>query len=134
MKDDRPLLLEKICCALASQEINILSADVYTRPDGIVLDIFRVCTSDMKAVEKRSRQLKVVDTLYEINKEEHYEPGDYLKTKTNFLRPAIGHDVEAEARLVKLRRRVAFVAVDIYEPHDRDRLVAHSTTSYVLPS
>ncbi|NNM28777.1 MAG: hypothetical protein HKO57_04605, partial [Akkermansiaceae bacterium] len=83
---DRAMLLEKICCALAAHEINILSAEVYTRPDGIVLDIFRVCTVDMKAVEKRSQQLKAVKTLYSLNQQDDYDPAPYLQTKQNYLR------------------------------------------------
>jgi [protein-PII] uridylyltransferase len=83
---DRPLLLEKICCSLATHQINILSADVYTRSDGIVLDIFRVASLDGKSVTKRSLQLKVVDTFYQINQQEDYKPSEYLRTRPNFLR------------------------------------------------
>lgn len=53
--------------------------------------------------------------------------------KINFLRPAIGSDLLAEARLLKLGRRVAYAAVDIFEAHDRSRLIAHATSSYLLP-
>ncbi len=83
---DRPLLLEKICCSLAAQEINILSADIYTRRDGVVLDIFRVCTDDMQAIENFLRQMSVVMILYEINQHEHYDPQRYLEVKENYLR------------------------------------------------
>lgn len=47
---DRPMLLEKLCRALASLSINILSADFYTRTDGVVVDVFRVCTTDFEPV------------------------------------------------------------------------------------
>ena len=83
---DRPLLLEKACCALASGEINILSADIYTRRDGIVLDILRVCDSNGKAVESRDKQLRFVDKLYELCKVAGYDPADHLVAKTNYLR------------------------------------------------
>jgi len=82
---DRPLLLEKICCALASQQINILSADLFTRGDGIVLDLFRVCTTNFEPVTSPPTQLRVVDTLYEINREESYDSSRYLRRKKNFL-------------------------------------------------
>lgn len=84
---DTPLLLEKICCTLASHQLNILSADVYTRPDGVVLDLLRVCTEDYKALESREKQKAVVKTLYTINEEENYQPKKYLKKKVNFLNP-----------------------------------------------
>jgi [protein-PII] uridylyltransferase len=47
---DSSRLLERICCALATHELNILSADIYTRPDGITLDLFRVCDDELKAI------------------------------------------------------------------------------------
>lgn len=53
--------------------------------------------------------------------------------KMNFLRPAIGRDVLARGRLVKLGRRVAFGTVDLFEEHAPDRLVAHASCSYVMP-
>ncbi|MFQ5555045.1 MAG: PaaI family thioesterase [Acidimicrobiia bacterium] len=53
--------------------------------------------------------------------------------KMNFLRPAVGRDVLAEARLHKPGKRVAFASVEVYMEGDRDRLVAHATCSYVLP-
>lgn len=84
--EDRNLLLEKICCALAAHEINILSADIYTRPDGVALDIFRVSTGDMEAVADTYRQVSVVVTLYELNHDEDYNPETYLKVKENYLR------------------------------------------------
>lgn len=83
---DRPLLFEKICCALAAQEINILSADIYTRADGVVLDVIRVCTTDMQAVTNYYRQMSAIMTLYEVNQEDHYDPKQYLEVKNNYLR------------------------------------------------
>lgn len=53
--------------------------------------------------------------------------------KMNFLRPAIGGDVIASASLLKVGRRVAYGAVDLYMDGEPDRLVAHATSSYVLP-
>ncbi len=53
--------------------------------------------------------------------------------KMNFLRPAIGRDVLAEARLLKLGRRVAYARVDLHEAGRPERLVAQATSSYILP-
>ncbi len=50
---DRRHLLARICGALSAAELNILSADIYTRADGLVLDMFRVCTSRFEAVEDK---------------------------------------------------------------------------------
>lgn len=53
--------------------------------------------------------------------------------KMNFLRPALGGDVLARAELLKVGRRVAYGAVDLFMDGRPDRLVAHATSSYVLP-
>ena len=79
--------LEKTCCALATHQINILSADVYTRPDGVALDLFRVCNDDFKAITNSNTKKSVVATLYQINQQKAYEPAKYLKKKENFLKP-----------------------------------------------
>jgi len=53
--------------------------------------------------------------------------------KMNFLRPAIGGDVIASAKLLKVGRRVVYAAVDVFMADNPDRLIAHATTSYILP-
>jgi uncharacterized protein (TIGR00369 family) len=54
--------------------------------------------------------------------------------KMNFLRPAAaGRDVLARARVLKRGRRVVYGAVELWEEGDPERLVAHATSSYVLP-
>ncbi|MBT8038352.1 MAG: [protein-PII] uridylyltransferase [Verrucomicrobiae bacterium] len=87
---NRPLLLEKVCCALAAHEINIISADVYTRTDGVVCDIFQVCTVDHDPVTSERDRKRVLETFRAINQDpdphKDYEPEKHLKAKTNLLR------------------------------------------------
>lgn len=87
---NRPLFLEKVCCALAAHEINIISADVYTRTDGIVCDLFQVCTMDRGPVTSERDQKRVLETFQAINADsdphKDYEPRKFLKPKTNLLR------------------------------------------------
>jgi [protein-PII] uridylyltransferase len=84
---DRPLLLEKICCALASEQINILSADLFTRTDGIVVNIFRVCTTNFETISATSTRKRFLDTFEAILAAPDYEPERYLKRRANFLKP-----------------------------------------------
>ncbi len=47
---DRHALLSKIAGSLSVAGFNILGADVYTRIDSLVLDVFKVCTREFEAV------------------------------------------------------------------------------------
>ncbi len=83
---DKPLLLEKICCALASEQINILSADLFTRKDGIVVNIFRVCTTNFEPVSTASTRRRILETFEAILSAENYDPEKFLQRKVNFLK------------------------------------------------
>ena len=87
---NRPLFLEKICCALAANDINIISADVYTRADGVVCDLFQVCTPDREPVTSERDRKRVLQTFRAINADPDpladYQPTKYLKSRTNLLR------------------------------------------------
>jgi [protein-PII] uridylyltransferase len=64
---DRRELLARIAGSFSSSGLNILSADVYTRKDSLVLDFFRVCSTTFEAVtdEEDWRQVekKLIQTL-----------------------------------------------------------------------
>ncbi len=59
---DRQLLLSKIAGALAANSLNILRADLFLRTDQLVLDVFRVCTTDFEPVTNE-KQIKGVGEL-----------------------------------------------------------------------
>ncbi|BCX49130.1 PII uridylyl-transferase [Haloferula helveola] len=83
---NRPYFLQKVCCAIAAQEINIVSADFHTRTDGIVVDLFRVCTTDFGPVTDERQRQGFIDTLYHLGRIEHYDPAEFLKPKKNILK------------------------------------------------
>jgi [protein-PII] uridylyltransferase len=56
-------LLAKIAGSFAVVPINILSADIYTRGDNVVLDIFRVCDMKFRAVTDQHDRALVESTL-----------------------------------------------------------------------
>ncbi|MDQ6623450.1 MAG: hypothetical protein M3Y86_08195, partial [Verrucomicrobiota bacterium] len=62
---DSQQLLAKIAGAFAVVPLNILSADIYTRGDNVVLDVFRVCDLNSRAVTADSDRALVSATLQE---------------------------------------------------------------------
>ena len=80
---DKPLLLEKLCCALAACQLNILSADFFTRTDGIVVDLFRVCTTDFEPVADVALRQRFLELFAAILHAATYEP------ERQFQRPAV---------------------------------------------
>ncbi len=95
---DRPLLLEKVCCALASEQINILSADLFTRNDGIVVNIFRVCTTNFETVSDASMRKRFLATFEDILSAVDYEPERYLRRRVNFLKPRNDREIPVPVR------------------------------------
>ncbi len=111
---DRPLLLEKICCALASEELNILSADFFTRSDGVVLDIFRVCTTNFEPVSDPALRKRLSTTLHEVGPLEKYEHARYFRRRPNLLRPKDDHGMAFPVRAyVSNNLHPNFTAVEI---------------------
>ncbi|MGY9081524.1 MAG: PaaI family thioesterase [Acidimicrobiales bacterium] len=53
--------------------------------------------------------------------------------KINFLRPAHGADLMIRARQTKFGK-LCHASIDLHMDGDPDRLVAHATTTYVLPA
>ncbi len=95
---DKPLLLEKFCCALASEQINILSADLFTREDGIVVNIFRVCTTNFEPVTSAATRKRFHQTFENILTADTYEPEKYLRRKINFLTKRTDQDIPVPVR------------------------------------
>jgi [protein-PII] uridylyltransferase len=137
---DTPRFLEKTCCVLASHQLSILSADVYTRPDGIALDLFRVCTDDLKMVAGKAKQMAIVATLYEINQQAEYDPSKYLRKKVNFLNPEteqvvqfpvrawISNDLDPHFTVIELQAldRIGLLHDVLRTVNDHDLVTVHS--------
>ena len=59
---DRHRLLAKTAGALAANGLNILSADIFLRADGLVIDLFRVCTTSLTPVTSE----KIIGSVNEL--------------------------------------------------------------------
>lgn len=79
---DRHLLLAHVAGALAAAKLNILSADLFLRADGIVLDVFRVCTTDLQHVSTDDKATgKVADLLAKSFRGEDVDFDTLIKSK-----------------------------------------------------
>jgi [protein-PII] uridylyltransferase len=77
---DRLGLFSKICGSFASAELNILRANVYTRGDHVVLDMFDVCDKNLAAVTDQ-RAIQTAEGMLErmLSDRENIEFADVLK-------------------------------------------------------
>lgn len=91
---DRVGLFSKICGAVSSAGLNILSAHIYTRGDQVVLDFFDVCDANLGAVtdEKAIRQTEAALTNV-LTSREAVDFGHVLaKMHANRRQPARLHE------------------------------------------
>lgn len=70
---DRRELLARIAGAFSSAQLNILSADIFTRGDDLVLDIFRVCNTKMEAVTDERDMATVERKLHNVLTSEDFD-------------------------------------------------------------
>ena len=70
---DRQQLLAKIAGSFAVVPLNILSADIYTRGDNVVLDIFRVCDVHSRAVTDEADRVLMETTLRNAMTTENFD-------------------------------------------------------------
>ena len=70
---DRKQLFAKIAGSFAVEGLNILSADIYTRGDDLVLDMFRVCDTRFQAVEDPKVMERVQSNLRQALVSEDYD-------------------------------------------------------------
>jgi [protein-PII] uridylyltransferase len=86
---DRLGLFSKICGSFASAELNILRANIYTRSDHVVLDMFDVCDKNLEAVTDQ-RAIQTAEEMLErmLSDRAHIEFADVLKRLRAIRGPA----------------------------------------------
>ena len=70
---DRHLLLARVAGALAAESLSIVSADFYQRADHLVLDVFRVSTTNFEPVTGENTRKRVQKAVHEALRTEHFD-------------------------------------------------------------
>jgi [protein-PII] uridylyltransferase len=87
---DRAALMAKIAGSFATASINILSADAYTRPDNLMIGVFRVCDVNFQAVNDVRGQRSVESVLTEALLNQEFDFSRLLvkaRRRTGYLLP-----------------------------------------------
>ncbi|MCX7868583.1 MAG: HD domain-containing protein, partial [Terrimicrobiaceae bacterium] len=96
---DRPRLLERIAGAFLVSNINILSADIFTRGDNLALDIFRVCTTGFEPVTNEREKERVEHRLAESLRVEDYDFGPLLARDPRLRTYRISEEAELPTKI-----------------------------------
>lgn len=114
---DRDQLFSKICGAFTVTGLIIMSADIWTREDSIVIDTFRVCTEKLQAASHKRDRMRfnevlkkcLVDPDYDLRAEvvEHGKRRQVQILDEDILQPALGIDNESSDRQTVLHVRAS---------------------------
>ena len=117
---NRPRLLERIAGAFLSAQINILSADVFTRGDNLALDIFRVCSTQLTPVTSNRDIARVETRLCDSLAFQDYDFTPLLNKEALLRTYRISQEAEIPTKIVvDNTSHPTFTLVDIQTP---DRL------------
>ncbi len=117
---NRPRLLERIAGAFLSAQINILSADVFTRGDNLALDIFRVCSTQLTPVTSARDITRVETRLCDSLAFEDYDFSPLLNKDALLRTYRISQEAEIPTKIVvDNTSHPSFTLVDLQTP---DRL------------
>lgn len=117
---DRQQLLAKIAGSFSIVPLNILSADIYTREDHSVLDIFCVCDTKGRAVTDKRDLALVENTLRRALEEPDFEFGPLMERARRQIRGRAGLDLEFPTSIaIDNKAHPAYTLLQIQTP---DRL------------
>jgi [protein-PII] uridylyltransferase len=112
--------LAKIAGSFAVVPLNILSADIYTRGDNVVLDIFRVCDHRFRAVTDTRDQKLVESTLRSALADPHFDFAPLLERARRQIAGHNRHGLDFPTRVtVENKTHPAYTLVQI---QTQDRL------------
>ncbi|MGA0850252.1 MAG: ACT domain-containing protein, partial [Chthoniobacterales bacterium] len=114
---DHPGLLARICGAFLSARVNVLSADIHTRGDNLVLDIFRVCDAKHRPVDSERDQRIFERVLGESLADENFDFGPLIAKARSRLGYRMSQEADIPTSLtVDNRSHPSFTIVDIDTP------------------
>lgn len=117
---DRPRLLERIAGAFLSAQINILSADIFTRSDSLALDIFRVGSTQHQPVTNQKDIARVETRLTDSLAFEDYDFTPLISKETRLRTYRLSQEFDLPTRItIENSSHPIYTLVDIQTP---DRL------------
>ncbi len=97
---DGQQLLAKIAGSFSVVPLNILSADIYTRGDNVVLDVFRVCDLSARAVTAQSDFDLVEGTLRRALSEPDFDFRPLLEEARRQIKKPATAEIEFPTRII----------------------------------
>jgi [protein-PII] uridylyltransferase len=117
---DRHGLLERIAGAFLSVRLNILGADIFTRTDSLVLDIFRVAGTNLQPVENPRDISNVEKRLAESMRHLEYDFMPLIGSETRLLTYRLSQEFDLPTRInIDNESHPVYTLIDIQTP---DRL------------
>ncbi|MEI6493516.1 MAG: [protein-PII] uridylyltransferase [Verrucomicrobiota bacterium] len=117
---DRPRLLERIAGAFLSAQINILSADIFTRSDSLALDIFRVASTQHEPVSSQRDITRVETRLADSLAVEDYDFTPLISKEARLRAYRLSQDFDLPTRItIENSSHPIYTLLDIQTP---DRL------------
>ena len=121
---DRQGLLARIAGCLSVAQLNILSADVFTRTDSLVLDIFRVCNTKFEAVTDEKEMALIEKRIRQSIEAEHFDLAALLAKAMKKRGFHLAQELDFPTRIViENDAHPVYTLVDIQTP-DRLGLLA----------
>lgn len=117
---DRPRLLERIAGAFLSAQINILSADIFTRSDSLALDIFHVASTQHQPVTSQKDITRVETRLADSLAVVDYDFTPLISKEARLRAYRLSQDFELPTRItIENSSHPIYTLLDIQTP---DRL------------
>jgi len=113
----RPGLLERLSGAFLAAQINVLSADIFTRGDDLALDIFRVSDTNFQPVENPRDIARVEQLGAEALSTEEFDFKPLIRKARSLRSYRLSQDVELPTRIVvENHSHPIYTLIDVQSP------------------